>query len=155
MGACQKVRQMTFKHRLVTARDQARGVSTEIGKLDDKPGKSRTGPSRRIRPDGEIVKKLVDDALGRAGEAFAKCAEGRKSQSMLRFEHFGEKQVLACKMIVQRPLRDGSGCRDLIHAHTHESLAAEQTVGGIENGLACRRRGSRHLSPIFCGMYTG
>src|SRR6266852_4234646 len=125
MGVCQKVRQMTFEHCLVTARDQARGVPTEIGKLDDKASKSRACPSRRVRPDGEILEMLIDDALGRAGETFAKRAEGRKSQSMLRFEHFGEQQVLACKMIVQRPLRDGSGCRDLIHAHAHESLAAE------------------------------
>src|SRR6266849_2839884 len=103
MGACQKVRQMTFEHCLVTARDQAGGVSAEIGKLDDKASKSRACPSRRVRPDGEILEKLIDDALGRAGET----------------------QVLACKVIVQRPLRDGSECRDLIHAHAHESLATE------------------------------
>src|SRR5258705_1945665 len=115
MGPCQKVRQVTFEHCLVTARDQARGVPTEIGKLDDKASKSRTCPSRLVRPDGEIAKKSVDDALGRAGETFAKRAEGRKSQSMLRFEHFREKQILARKVIVQRTLRDGSGCRDLIH----------------------------------------
>ena len=116
---------MTFEHRLVTARDQASGVSTQIGKLDDKARKPRTRPSRLVRPDGEILEKVVDDALGRADETFAKRAEGRKSQSMLRFEHFGKKQVLACKVIVQRPLRDGGGCRDLIHAHPHESLATE------------------------------
>jgi len=52
MGTCQKVCQMTFEHCLVTARDQASGVSTEIGKLDDKASKSRTGPSRLVRPDG-------------------------------------------------------------------------------------------------------
>src|SRR6266567_7462128 len=125
MGACQKVRQMTFEHCLVASRDQARWLSTEIGKLDDKASKSRTCPSRLVRPDCEILEKLIDDALRRAGETFAKGAEGRKGQSMLRFEHFGEKQVLARKVIVQRPLGDGGGCRDLIHAHAHESLAAE------------------------------
>src|SRR5260370_42412126 len=125
MGACQKVGQMTFQHCLVTTGDQAGGVSTEIGKLDDKASKSRPCPSRLVRPDGEILEKVVDDALGRAGETFAKRAEGRKSQSMLRFEHFGEKQILACKVIVQRPLRDGGRPRDLIHAHADESLSAE------------------------------
>jgi len=89
---------MTFEHCLVTARDQARRVSPEIGKLDDQAGKPRTCPSRLVRPDREILEKSIDDALGRAGKTFAKRAEGRESQSMLRLEHFGEKQILACKL---------------------------------------------------------
>src|SRR5260370_2433055 len=68
IGLGQKVCEMTFEHRLVTARDQASGVSTEIGKLDDKARKSGTGPSRLVRPDRQIFEQLVNDGLRRTGE---------------------------------------------------------------------------------------
>ena len=89
---------MTFKHRLVTAGDQARGVSAKIGEFDDQTSKSGTRPSRLIRPDGQILKKLIDNGFGRASKTLAEGSEGGQREGMLHFEHFAKKRVLACEV---------------------------------------------------------
>ena len=144
---------MTFKHRLVTAGDQARGVSAKIGEFDDQTSKSGTRPSRLIRPDGQILKKLIDNGFGRASKTLAEGSEGGQREGMLHFEHFAKKRVLACEVIIQCSLGNGGRRRDFVHAHARETLATEQAVGRIQDGLTSGRRGSRHLFSRWENVY--
>ena len=99
-----------------------RGMSREIGKLNNETRKAGARPAWLIGPHREIPEQRIDHRLGAPGELVTEGTEGGERQAMLRFEHGGEQDVFALEVIVQRALGDLRRGRDLVHAD--ESIAA-------------------------------
>ena len=55
---------------------------------------------------------------------------------MLRLQYVSQEDVLAFEMIVQRAFGERGAIGNVIHTDPGEPLAAEQSVGRIENALA-------------------
>jgi len=128
-------------------------MAGEISQLDDEPREARTRPARLVHPHGELPEHRLDDRFRRSCKLVTERPKSLQREFMLCLEHAREQIVLAPEMMIDRPLRQPRGSRDLIHADTAVPLPAEEAIGALENTLARLLGRSRHLAysgKVYC-----
>jgi hypothetical protein len=134
------IREPRFHKGLLLARDGARRMARQIGKLHGNAGIAAAFVAWCSGPAAEAVKQSVDGAVEIERGTYSPSSNARHGKFRAELQRCRQQVILAAEVVVERALGNAGSIGNRLERHARETVPVKQLVRRFQNLASCSVR---------------